>query len=78
MSVTFESLSKDALDLPADQRLTLAHRLLESIEFDPDPAAEAAWEAEIVRRIERLKSGEAKVIPAAEVFARLREIAPDR
>ena len=78
MAATFESLSKDALDLPADQRLTLAHRLLDSVEPDPEPGAEAAWEAEIVRRIERLKSGESKVIPAAEVFARLREIAPER
>ena len=42
------------------------------------PGAEAAWEEEIVRRIARFKSGESKPIPAGEVFARLRQIAPDR
>jgi hypothetical protein len=33
-------------------------------------------EAEIQRRIATLDSGQARTIPASEVFARLREIAP--
>ena len=64
--------------LPPDQRLALARRLLESVDLEPEPGAEAAWEAEIAQRIARFKAGEAKPIPAGEVFARLRQIAPGR
>jgi putative addiction module component (TIGR02574 family) len=78
MAANLEALSADALGLPPDQRVTLAYRLLSSIELDPDPEAEAAWEAEIARRITRFESGESQPVPAAEVFASLREIAPGR
>lgn len=76
MSATLEAISHDALVLPVDQRLALAHRLLLSVEPDPEPGADAAWEAEIARRMARFDSGESHAIPAAQVFARLREIAP--
>ncbi len=76
MPATLEALSHDALVLPPDQRVTLAYRLLVSVEPEPEPGADAAWEAEIVRRIARFDAGESQPIPAAEVFARLREIAP--
>jgi putative addiction module component (TIGR02574 family) len=76
--MTLESLSEEALVLPPDQRLTLARRLLDSVDLEPDPGAEAAWEAEIARRIERLDSGASRSIPADEVFARLRRFAPER
>lgn len=72
----FDTLAQDALGLPPDQRIALAQRLLSSMEPEPDPAAEAAWETEIARRIARLDAGEAISVPAAEVFARLRRIAP--
>ena len=76
MPATLEALSHDALVLPADQRLALARQLLESVDLEPEPGAEAAWEAEIARRVARWKAGESKPIPAGEVFARLRQIAP--
>ena len=78
MPTTLDAIVHDALILPTDQRLALARQLLESVDLEPEPGAEAAWEAEIVRRIARFKSGESKLIPAGEVFARLRQIAPDR
>ena len=78
MPSTLETLSHDALVLPADQRAALAYRLLVSVEPDPEPGADAAWEAEIARRITRFDAGESQPITAPEVFARLREIAPDR
>ena len=78
MSATLETLSQDALVLPPDQRLTLARRLLDSVDLEPEPGAEAAWQAEIARRIERFDAGESQPIPAGEVFARLRQIAPSR
>jgi putative addiction module component (TIGR02574 family) len=78
MPATLEELSHDALVLPPDQRLTLARRLLDSVDLEPEPGAAAAWEAEIARRIQRFDAGESRGIPAAEVFARLRQIAPGR
>jgi len=78
MPATLEDISLEALVLPPDQRLVLARRLLDSVELEPEPGAEAAWQAEIARRIERLDSGDSRPIPADEVFARLRRVAPDR
>jgi len=76
MPATLDALSQDALVLPPDQRVTLAYRLLASVEPDPEPGADAAWETEITQRIARFDAGESQTVPASEVFARLREIAP--
>ena len=73
---TLDALSRDALVLPPDQRVTLAYRLLVSVEPDPEAGADAAWEAEIASRIARFDAGCSQTVPVAEVFARLREIAP--
>ena len=70
---TRSPLFREALALPIDQRVTLAYRL---VSVEPDP--EAAWEAEIARRIARFDAGESQAIPASEVFNALSEIAPDR
>lgn len=78
MRTTFDSVSQNALVLPPDQRATLAYRLLVSIESEPEPGSEAAWECEIARRIARFDAGETSAVPASAVFASLREIAPDR
>ena len=76
MPATLDALSHDALVLPPDQRVSLAYRLLVSVEPDPEPGADAAWDAEIAKRIARFDAGESKTVPASEVFARLRKIAP--
>ena len=46
MAKAVEEVTKEALNLPLQQRLALAGFLLESAEAAPDPEAEAAWEAE--------------------------------
>lgn len=76
MSALLDVLSRDALVLPPEQRYALAYRLLVSVERAAEPGAEAAWEAEIVRRIARFDAGESQAVPGAHVFAKLREIAP--
>jgi putative addiction module component (TIGR02574 family) len=77
MSAILESLSHDALDLPAEERVILAYRLLTSVESKAEPDSEAAWEAEITERIARYDAGQTQAVSAGEVFASLREIAPD-
>ena len=71
MAETVESLAKEAIELPPDQRLTLAQRILASVEPNETPAIDAAWEAEILERIRRYDAGESKGISASEVFADL-------
>lgn len=78
MAATLDTLSKEALVLPPDQRVALALRLLESVEPEPEPGIDAAWEAEIASRIDQLDRGEIKAVPASEVFDRVRQIAPNR
>lgn len=72
-----DSLSGDALTLPPEDRLTLARRLLLSVEPKPSAEIDAAWEKEIARRIADFDAGHVQTIPADSGFSRLREIAPD-
>lgn len=76
MAATLDSLSRDALVLPPDQRVALAYLLLVSVDPEPEAGSEAAWESEIARRITRFDAGESHAVPSSAVFARLREIAP--
>ena len=71
MAASLDSLATEALNLPKDQRLTLARRILMSLESAPDPDAEKEWNDEIRERIRRHDTGEAKGIPGSQVFAEL-------
>ena len=65
------AILKEALALPSEARAALAGSLLDSLETDFDDDAEAAWAAEINRRLAELDSGSVKTIPWAEVRRRL-------
>jgi hypothetical protein len=67
-------LARDALALPARQRITLARILLDLSETDPEefsPEAEPLWEEEICRRMKAVEAGTAEARPLQEVFADL-------
>lgn len=70
MSSQLKFVEAEALKLTAEERAELADRLIASI-FE-DNEIEAAWEAEVERRIEEIESGRAKLIPAADSIARAR------
>lgn len=74
MSTLLDELSKKAQALAVEERAQLAQELLESVERDADPDVQAAWEAEIASRIAKYERGEAKLIPAEEVFAAARRL----
>lgn len=74
MSALLDELSMKARKLTIEERAQLAQELLESVERDADPELQAAWEAEIAERIARYERGEAKLIPAEEVFAAARRL----
>ena len=69
MSKSIDTLAKEAMDLPSDQRLALANRILTSVEPEASPQIEAEWDAEIRERIRRLDSEGVVPVPAAEAFA---------
>jgi len=64
-----ENIAADALLLPKDQRFTLAHRILSSLEPEVEPGAEVAWDTEIRERIKRYDAGLSSSIPGSKVFA---------
>jgi len=66
-----EAIIAEAMELPPDQRLTLAHRILSSVEPAAAPEIDAAWDIEIRERIGRYDAGGGHSIPAAEVFEEL-------
>jgi len=78
METSTTDLFKQALDLDERDRATLAGLLIESLEAEPDEELEAAWRAEIERRVAALESGEVKTVPWEDVKARLLQGEPDR
>jgi len=71
MPTTIDTVAAEAMQLPEDQRMTLAHRLIASVEPHPDPEIEAAWEHEIHERIHRYDDRKSAAIAASQVFKEL-------
>lgn len=76
MTTLVEELSQKARTLSPEDRARLAEELLASLEdgSEPDSEVEASWEHEIRQRVEEVKSGTAKLIPAEDVYAQTRRI----
>jgi putative addiction module component (TIGR02574 family) len=73
---THAELLERALELPAGDRLALATELLESVEGPEDREWNAAWAAELDRRVRDLDSGAVQAVPwqqvKSEILERLR------
>jgi putative addiction module component (TIGR02574 family) len=64
MSPEVSDLLKRALALSTDERAALANTLLDSLETPAiDESVEDAWDQEVARRIEALKTGHAVTVP---------------
>lgn len=73
MADLMEELTAKARALPPADRVRLAEDLLSTVQ-EVDEETEAAWDAEIRRRIAEIDAGTAKLIPAEEVFAQVRRL----
>jgi putative addiction module component (TIGR02574 family) len=71
MAKLAEELYKKALGLDEKERASLAARLIESLDTETEEGVEAAWLAEVERRMEELDSGKVQSIPWEELRARL-------
>jgi putative addiction module component (TIGR02574 family) len=72
MSTQLAELEQKASQLSAEERARFALSLIESLEPTEDDAVEEAWRVEAERRWSEIQSGEAKLIPGDEVFAKVR------
>jgi putative addiction module component (TIGR02574 family) len=71
MSDTAKDIMKKALSLNENDRATLAGALIESLEGEADPGAEAAWDAEIERRVAEIDAKSVETVPWSQVRDRL-------
>lgn len=69
-------LAERGRSLAPEDRSRLVELLLESLHEPPLSDIEAAWDAEIVRRIAAYERGEVQTYAAEDVFAEARRIAP--
>jgi putative addiction module component (TIGR02574 family) len=66
-----KQLLVEALRLSDEERAALAGELIQSLDREVDPDAEAAWSAEIRARLEQVDAGAAKTIPWSEARRRI-------
>jgi putative addiction module component (TIGR02574 family) len=73
MTETARKLRTQLSQLSAEDRAELAQFLIQSLDEGADSDAEAAWDAELARRLDEIKSGTAVGEAADRVFAELQE-----
>ena len=74
MNARVDHVLDEVLALPADERSAVAVALLESLEDADSNAVSDAWRAEIKRRREELRAGNARATPWTEVKQRFRSL----
>ena len=73
MTVTLKKKAGElAARLTPKQRVEFAEALMTGVEDFVSPEIERDWDKEIKRRLEELRSGKVKTIPAARVHAEMR------
>lgn len=69
-------LAERGRSLAPEDRSRLVELLLDSLHEPPLSEIEAAWDAEISRRVAAFERGEVQTFAAEDVFAEARRIAP--
>ncbi len=78
MTPQLSEVLEKALALSTQERGVVIDRLIESLDDEPaEEGAEAAWEEEIKRRVDDIRSGKVELIPGEEVLRRLAKDFPD-
>ena len=72
MTAILDKVTDEAMTLPQRERAKLAHALIISMDETQEDVP-AAWDQEIKRRVDEIRSGKVKGIPAEDVFAKLRK-----
>lgn len=69
MSITADTLSQQAAQLPPAERVELVERILDSLDM-PDPSLEALWAKEADNRLAAYRRGEMRAVPLAVVLGK--------
>jgi len=77
MSTEVSNLLKRALALSAEERAALANTLLDSLDGTSESVQEA-WDQEVARRMEDLKTGKAVTVPWEQLRRELLAIVNER
>jgi len=70
--LSLDQIEAAAARLNPAEREELLQRLIE-LEHPADPDVEAAWDAEIARRLEEVRSGKVQLLDGEEVMREMRE-----
>lgn len=73
MVITMEKVMDEALSLPADVRIGLVEKILESLNLPTRPEIDQLWAEEAERRAGEIDSGKVELLPGEEVFAKIRK-----
>jgi putative addiction module component (TIGR02574 family) len=73
MTTALKQLTHDALELSVQERAKLVHILITSIDEKAEGGISSAWDVELKKRVQEIREGKVKGIPAEEVFAKLEE-----
>jgi putative addiction module component (TIGR02574 family) len=71
MSPSAQKILEEALQLPPNELDWLVESLLFKEKSEPEAEVEAAWDAEIKRRLDQIDSGAVEMIPAEQVHAEM-------
>lgn len=71
---SIEELTEELLSLPSASRALLAEKLVESLEFDTDPAIQSAWIAAAKRRRNEVRNGSVQTIAGDDALAQVRQL----
>jgi putative addiction module component (TIGR02574 family) len=78
MSQGLKELTKEALQLPPDERVVLAESLLLTIDEAHDHLVDEAVMVELERRLKDFREGKVKGIPLEEAFREIRDALKSR
>lgn len=72
MATTVDKICNEALFLPADARIGLIERLLNSLNLPTQADIDHLWAEEAERRVAEINSGDIKLISGEQVFENIR------
>ena len=73
MSNSVEDLAQMALALPAEARVALVDRLIQTLDPLENEELRQLWAAEAIRRRDEVRSGTVQAVPEGEVADRVRQ-----
>jgi putative addiction module component (TIGR02574 family) len=73
MPITLDQIVEETRHWPPEKVGELVGRLTKDLHAN-DSETEAAWQSEIIRRLEEIQGGKVEGIPGEEVSARIRKI----